>query len=595
MIALGFTSRGRVAWAAFACFALVVLCGGRAAHAHLGGTASVDQLVKIERRGDLLVLHYDVDMAEFPGQMLRKRFDRRRDRTLDKNEVRRGLMTVARECVRGLILTIDGERVKLKPDRKSLAFQSTDDPIGTAAIPLRITMTFTAPWPERAPKRIVLENRLHADREVGFVRAHLAAWDGVTVDVDAKVAASIAKYEQLNLNIVDGRVVELPKGELPPQHRRIEWAIAPVAAESDPTPQATTPATTTPTTPEDPPTGTPDRDGANEKPAASGGKDAPTFATEDSRYFWEFFKRGDYGVWTLLGVLLMALFYGMGHALTPGHGKAITGAFLIGNRGTIWDAIVLGITVTITHTAAVFALGVAAEIATYTFRQDRVMYWLQLVSAALIIGLGLYIFVRYLWALAAGAEVPHGHSHFPGTGHTHEHASTVTTATTPGSGAHSHAHAHAHGHEHSHGQAHAHDRAHGHEHGHGHSHGHADVDSEPTERPRLWQIIYLGITGGMIPCPTGLVIISLAFQFHVLGLGLLLAAVFSLGMAGVLVAIGILTVKGYSIAERYGSRRVDAFFKVMPILSGLFITVIGFGFLAATMGWVSIPWLAPQG
>jgi nickel/cobalt transporter (NicO) family protein len=55
-----------------------------------------------------------------------------------------------------------------------------------------------------------------------------------------------------------------------------------------------------------------------------------------------------------LGAAFLA---GMAHALTPGHGKAMVGAYLVGTRGTVWDAVLLGIVVTVTHTAGVYLLG----------------------------------------------------------------------------------------------------------------------------------------------------------------------------------------------------------------------------------------------
>lgn len=101
----------------------------------------------------------------------------------------------------------------------------------------------------------------------------------------------------------------------------------------------------------------------------------------------------------------------------------------------------------------------------------------------------------------------------------------------------------------------------------------------------------MGLVGGMIPCPSAIFIILLSYNLQVLGLGIALAVVFSLGMAIVLVVLGILAVKGYGVAERYGRKKVEAFFRIVPVLSGAFIAAIGVGLFLNTLGWLKIPGL----
>jgi len=495
--------------------------------AHLGGTGSVDQVARITREGNKLVIVFELDMAEFPSQELRKKFDRMRDLRIDANEEKRGLRTLSREVQRGLVLALNGHPLRMKLKGRPV-LETVDRTTG--AVPLKVRFRFEAVLPDGFNGgTFTFKNNLYADR-IGFVRAHLDPGEGFIARGDEKVAAEVEKFEQLNAIIVDGKVKELPRGKTPPRIKEMVWEVL---AGEEPSPQPGEKEAETP---------------APEEAKAPAAEEAttPVFSDKASRTFWEFFQDfNQLSTWVIFGFIGLAFVYGMSHALMPGHGKAITAAFLVGNRGTIKDAILLGVTVTCTHTVAVFALGLAAEVATYTIRRDRVIWWLELVSAFLIIGLGLFIFLRHLVALARGTEAGHGHVHFVG-GHHHHH--------------------HDHDHEHSH----AHDHAH-----------------EKGERPGLWQIIYLGITGGMIPCPTGLVIVSVSFQAHLLGFGLFLAAVFSLGMACVLVAIGILTVKGFHVAERYGSRRAIMVFRVMPVLSGGFITLLGLVFLGTTMGWLA--------
>ena len=93
----------------------------------------------------------------------------------------------------------------------------------------------------------------------------------------------------------------------------------------------------------------------------------------------------------------------------------------------------------------------------------------------------------------------------------------------------------------------------------------------------------MGISGGIVPCPTGLVIVSLAFRFHQPGLGLLLVVFFSLGMAAVLVGIGVGAVKGVNLILTYGGKKAEKAFQVLPVLSALFITGLGAFLLWGTL------------
>jgi nickel/cobalt exporter len=100
------------------------------------------------------------------------------------------------------------------------------------------------------------------------------------------------------------------------------------------------------------------------------------------------------GVLVLL--LLTAFAWGALHALSPGHGKAMVAAYLVGARGTARHAVALGATVTITHTAGVFALGlVALGLSEYVLPED--LYpWLNLVSGLLVLGVGAFVLRKNL-------------------------------------------------------------------------------------------------------------------------------------------------------------------------------------------------------
>jgi nickel/cobalt exporter len=94
------------------------------------------------------------------------------------------------------------------------------------------------------------------------------------------------------------------------------------------------------------------------------------------------------GQGVLLFLLLAAFGWGAVHALSPGHGKAMVAAYLVGTRGTARDALGLGLTVTVTHTIGVFALGaVTLALSAYVLPED--LYpWLNLASGLLVLGVG---------------------------------------------------------------------------------------------------------------------------------------------------------------------------------------------------------------
>jgi ABC-type nickel/cobalt efflux system permease component RcnA len=234
----------------------------------------------------------------------------------------------------------------------------------------------------------------------------------------------------------------------------------------------------------------------------------------------------------LLLALFIAFIYGAGHALTPGHGKTLVAAYLIGSRGTIAQAILLGLTVTATHLATVIIAGVLALTASHYINQTAFSFYLGITSGLIIIFMGVWILSRRL------AHPPGAHNHQ----HTHSH--TDNTAKT-----------------------HNHDKV--------HSHSHAIPALETVS---FKQILALGISGGIVPCPTAIVILLMAITLKKTLWGLSLILAFSLGLAGVLIAIGILMVTGVSLLD--SSKRLigidmNKVFRLASILSPILITLIG--------------------
>ena len=239
-------------------------------------------------------------------------------------------------------------------------------------------------------------------------------------------------------------------------------------------------------------------------------------------------------------ILLLVTAFGWGalHALSPGHGKAMVAAYLVGTRGTPRHAVLLGATVTVTHTIGVFALGAVALLLSNYILPEDLYPWLNLVSGLLVVGVGAAVLrsrVRHARSGAHGHHDDHSHG-----GHSHDHDH----------GGHSHSHG---GHSHSHG---------------GHSHSHA-----PPERLTMRGLLALGASAGLIPCPSALVVLLGAIAQGQIALGMLLIVAFSLGLAATLVGLGLAVVFAAKAMTRLPvPGRLTA---ALPTVSALAIVVVG--------------------
>ncbi len=259
-----------------------------------------------------------------------------------------------------------------------------------------------------------------------------------------------------------------------------------------------------------------------------------------------------------------AFWLGALHAATPGHGKTVAAAYLVGNRGRVVDAITLGVIVTLSHTGGIVLFGILALLGSSAFLPQQAEGWLALGTGLLIVGLGLWM----LWGQRHG--LPWTRVEAP--------ARTVARASTGGrpatravenrSGADPAARGNLRGHLHDHGHAHEHgitlvqehdvepvdqDHASGlHHHGWGRPHAHA-ADLESARRPSFALLLGFGIAGGVMPDPAALAVLLSAIANGKLVLGLLTVLVFSLGFASVLVAVGLVAARvGQLVLDRLG-------------------------------------------
>jgi nickel/cobalt exporter len=275
--------------------------------------------------------------------------------------------------------------------------------------------------------------------------------------------------------------------------------------------------------------------------------------------------------------LLGAMLLGAVHALSPGHGKTIVGAYLIGSRGTPRHAVFLGSTVTITHTLGVFVLGFATLYASRFIVPERLFPILSTLSAVLVLGMGILLLVqRTRAAYPALAEAKNGPIVFH----------PVTGAAGPASGRgliSAHAHGYDHGYSHLHGSSHVHDHGHAgtmHSHGSGAMHSHLPPGAS-GEQVTWRSLLTLGISGGLVPCPSAMVLLLAAVALNKTAYGMLLVVAFSVGLAITLTAVGLafLYARNRFRKPRQGARWPQ----LLPILSAGMITVLGIGLCFAAL------------
>lgn len=275
--------------------------------------------------------------------------------------------------------------------------------------------------------------------------------------------------------------------------------------------------------------------------------------------------------WMIAAAIGIAFVLGAAHALTPGHGKTIVAAYLVGSRGTLKHAAFLGAMVTFTHTVSVFLLGLATLFLFQYVVPQKVTQVLGAIS-------GLSIVVIGGWMLYKRARrTAHVHSHTHDHQHDHEHVH-----------AHAHSQDHVHTHEHHH-HDHPHDHADEHAHSHGHSHGPGGHTHMPDEIS--WSgLVALGASGGLVPCESALVLLLTAIALRRVGLGLLLLVSFSLGLALVLMAIGVLVIYAKNLLPANSGG--NPFFRWMPVASAAIVMLLGVVMTGVSLGWIQPHWIA---
>lgn len=278
--------------------------------------------------------------------------------------------------------------------------------------------------------------------------------------------------------------------------------------------------------------------------------------------------------WVWAAVLLTMFAVGAYHALMPGHGKTLVAGYLVGTRGRRSDALFLGLVVTAAHTSGVYLLLGGAWAARTMWPgvlenpEKQLAEWIALAVGATIFLMGAGLVMK-----RAGGGGHHEHDLFgrhvhPEHNHDHPHTHANDHKHPEDSDILQEVHDHGHGHDHHH--------HHDHDHGHGHHHHHRELDPAKLSR---WEILRLGVLGGIIPCPSAFVIGLLAFQWQMEFSGLIAVLAFSVGLATVLATIGLMLVQSKEyLARRSQEKRgpVARYLEAkLPVFGALVITLIG--------------------
>lgn len=353
----------------------------------------------------------------------------------------------ARRLAAGLHVSLDGRAASLVPVAHALSF-----PQGVGGLhTMRLQVIYRGPLVDR-PTRLVFMNTTYAGR-IGWAEIVVGA---ETRSASDELRAYPKSLLQSPLDVTSVRAVVVPTRDAPPV------LLSGKALQA------------------------PDR-------VADGG-------------FTQLIARGHLSALVILASLAAALFWGAAHALSPGHGKTIVSAYLVGKRGTPRDAALLGLVVTVTHTIGVFALGLVTLALSQWIVPDRLYPWLNLTAGVAVVAVGLAVLRSRL------ADFRHARAHRDG-----------------------------------------------------HDHHHHDLSRRG--------LLAVGISGGILPCPSALVVLLAAISLHRVAFGLVLILAFSAGLALSITGVGLVAV----LAKRAFARASfdGLLLRALPAVSALVILVAG--------------------
>ena len=490
---------------------LAAVVAPAAAFAHPLGNFTINHFAAIRVAPDRISLDVVIERAEIPAFQEQQRLDADGSGALSAAELAGQAAAACRALTPDLRLSVGGA-----PVSPSLVATGLSLPPGAGGLPtMRLVCQYRAAPPAAiaAATAVAFEDRSFAER-IGW-REIVILGDGLLVDglpsSDAAATGASARLTEYPEDLVAQPLdMRLASALLAPGGTALAPWVAPDAE----------------------PLASPGGVGVGGS-ALPGAASVPGAAIVPGGIAEDLAALVDVDDLTPLAVLLsLAVAFALGiiHALSPGHGKTIMAAYLVGSGGSSRQAIGLGLAVTVSHTLGVLALAAITLGASSFLPPEQLYPILGVVSGALVIAIGgslLWSRLRVVLRDRALASV-RAHTHEAGSDHEHEEV---------------------HGHEdiqpHERGHGHSHADAHSHAHGHGHGHAHA------TGGAVSWRgMLALGLSGGLVPSASALILLLGSIAAGRVAYGLVLVLGFGLGMAVVLTGIGLVLVHARRLVER---------------------------------------------
>jgi ABC-type nickel/cobalt efflux system permease component RcnA len=467
-----------------------LLMPARPALAHPLGNFSVNHYSRIEMAPTQAQIYYVVDIAEIPTFQLRKKIDANKDGQIQADEHDAYVTTRAEEIRQNVALTVNGSPIALTLRAPEMRYAEGQGGLQTSRLTFWLDGTLP-PLDDKAAQVEFLNNN-ESDR-LGWREIIVRAKDGLNVS-ESSVSGQDVSDE---LRIYPEDMLSQPLRQTTASFKIALIAGAPPMAGS---------ATT----------------------------QRPVFGSSSSDAgFAALINYRDLTPAAIALALLTAIGLGALHALEPGHGKGVAAAYLVGARATPRHAILLGATITVTHTFSVYMLGLVTVLASSLIVPEKLFPYLGLVSALIVIVVGLNM-IRTALRDAKHTELAtdHVHDFDPNTGEL----------------------AHSHG-----------DKAHSH---------------VPPSKLNSRNVLAVGISGGLVPCPAGLIVMLSAIALGRIAFGFALIVAFSLGLAAV--------ITGISLAIVFGKRAVGnnpfaatlipkdgRVARMLPFFSGVLVIIAG--------------------
>lgn len=527
--------------------------------AHPLGNFTINHYAGIRVEPDRILLDVVIDQAEIPAFQARLAFDLDGDGELSDGETHAGRLIACRDLAASLDLRVDDTPLPLELTEAGLSFPPGAGGLSTMRSVCGFEARLTEPL--RDGSVLAFADRSFSER-VGW-REIVVTGSGVALDSiggtlrTESPSARLTSYPEdlLTQALADTRVdLRVTLGGKAVTVLDIPDAD-PVAGEGggEPGPE-----------PAAGPVDGGETGGVAEAataavPGGVGAADLPSI-----------FRTADLTPFVLLASILTAAALGAGHALTPGHGKTLMAAYLVGTRGTPVHAAGLGFSVALSHTLGILALAGLVVGAQGLLPPDVVVRTAPVVAAISIAAIGSWMLIgeaRRRWGARVRDDVHH-----------HEHEATSH-------GGHDHdgrsAHAAGHDHDHDHVHEHVHEQFHGEaspsrpgEHGHGgRTHSHLPATGSTIS----WRSLFvLGLAGGLIPSASALLILLGSIAAGRPAFGFVLVVSFGLGMAAVMSGIGLAIVLARGRLEHIDtSSLLGRATAQLPLLASCL--VLGFG------------------